>query len=167
MVFFSSCHEKCKPLSTTFSGTPLVDSTNDKRLFRLVHNTTTNTDYFAYYYANTVSVDTTHTPHTISVVAQAGTYDTSKQVWMLRNTMYTTTAYSSISMNTDTVAATYVGPFDPTTGQFYTKTGYLHYVNKFTGLDSTLCPISRIIYWNQNSFGQPVAIGFVSQQDLH
>jgi hypothetical protein len=171
--FFSSCnnnggkddHGHLNPLCST--GNAIQDSVLDKRLFRLVHNTSPYGSYFVYYYTNTLLVDSTHNPPKLTLTAQTVRYDSLNSASVLRNSSTSSQASSSVSVSTDTAAATYIGPFDPNNGQFYTSKGYLHYVNLSTFGDSTLCPVTRIVYWNQSGKGQPIGIGFVAQTDLH
>jgi len=168
-LFFSSCHnsgKNDKPLGTTYSGSPLIDSVNYRKIFTLQHNTTNGYNYLGYYVANTVVVDTNVTPHTISIQAQAARFDSVNEAWVLHATSISSLMYSNISVNTDTIAAVYAGPFDPVGGQFYTYKGYLYYTSKYIN-DSAICPISSIIYWNQSGAGAGVAIGWVAQNDLH
>ncbi len=174
-AFFSSCNNhgvkknEVDPGPLSATGNAIQDSVLDKRLFRLVHNSSPNAygNYFVYYYTNTLVVDTTHNPPKLTLTAQTARYDSVNSASVLRNSTTSSQVSSNVSISTDTVAATYLGPFSPDNGRFYTSKGYLHYVNNSTFGDSTLCPVSRIVYWNQNGNGQPIAIGYATQGDLH
>ena len=170
ITLFSSCNcgKGCKPQPpSTATGSAIQDSLLDQRLFRLVHNSSTGSNYFAYYYTNTLIVDTTQSPPKLTLTGQAAKYDSTNQSWVLHNGATTSQVSSAVSVNTDIALAKYLGPFDPILGQFYTSKGYLHYFNSSTFGDSTLCPVSRIVYWNQNGKGQPISVGYVQQNDLH
>jgi hypothetical protein len=164
-MFFSSCNNSNKPVPlTTSSGTSIQDTMLPKVLVKLVHTGTAN--YLAYYFTNSLVVDTTHTPPVLTLYAQSARYDSTNDSYVLHNGSTTSQVSSQISLNTDTVIAYSAGPFDPVAGQFYTKKGYLHYCSK-TVPDTTICPIASVVYYNQNGSGQPVIVGYVSQEELH
>ena len=166
LMFFSSCNNNCKPGPLTISsGSNLQDTVLPKLLVKCVH--TAGANYLAYYWTNSLVVDTTHTPPLLTINAQSARYDSTNESYILHNGGTTSQVSSQISLNTDTVTAYSAGPFDPVAGQFYTKKGYLHYSNKSTLTDTTICPIASIVYYNQKGSGQPVLIGFVQQEDLH
>ena len=60
-------------------------------------------------------------------------------------------------------SVTVVGPFDPTAGVFTSVRGRLHYIPT-GGTDSTLCPISRLVWVNQGTGG--IVVGYLTQTDI-
>jgi len=168
VVFFSSCDNKAetksKPL-TSSSGLSLQDTVLPKLLVKFAHTATGN--YLAYYWPNSLVVDTFTTPPTLTLQAQSAYYDSSNESWILHNGSTTSQVSSAVSVHTDTVIANYAGPYDPVNGQLYTYKGYLYYYNKTSGLTTQVCPIASLVYLNQNSSGAAVSIGFIEQQDLH
>ena len=146
-MFFSSCNNNCKPVPlTTSGGSNLQDTVLPKLLVKFVH--TGGANYLAYYWTNSLVVDTTHTPEVLTLNAQSARYDSSNESYIVHNGVSTSQVSSQISLNTDTVTAFTAGPFDPVAGQFTTKKGYLHYCSK-TIVDTTICPIASIVYYNQ------------------
>lgn len=162
-IFLSSCNPKPIPLKTS-TGAPLQDTVLPKLMVKLVHNGSFN--YLAYYWANSLIVDTTTSPPRLTVTAQSARYDSSNSSFVLHNGSTTSQVSSSISLYTDTVAVNYCGPFDPTTGQFCTVKGYLHYKSSKIG-DTCICPIASVIYYNQSSNGSAISVGYTGQADLH
>ena len=165
-LFFSSCNCCHKPNSAS-AGSSLQDSILPMLLVKLVHTGSQN--YLAYYWTNSLVVDTTHTPNILTLTAQSARYDSTNNSSVLHNGSTTSQVSSNISLYTDTVHATCAGPFDPTTGQFYTVKGYLHYSNKLAGMamDTLICPVASIVYYNQKGSGQGISVGFITQADLH
>lgn len=165
-LFFSACNPKPEPLKTV-SGASLQDSILPKTLFKLVHEGSSY--YFAYYYTNSLVVDTTHTPPGLTLQAQSAYYNATNSSSVLHNGSTTSQVSSTISVNTDTVTASYAGPFDIVNGHLYTYKGYLHYCYSKAagGADSTVCPVAEIVYFDQNGAGAPMGIGFVTQTELH
>ena len=167
VVFFSSCNNKVqtpgRPLATS-SGSSLQDTVLPKLLVKLVHTSSAN--FLAYYWTNSLVVDTTQNPPQLTLMAQSAKYDATNDSYVLHNGSTTSQVSSALTVATDTVIANYAGPFDPTIGRFYTLKGYLHYTSKYIA-DTCICPIASIVYYNQNGTGAAVSIGFVMQQDLH
>ena len=166
VIFFSSCNPKPIPL-TTSSGLSLQDTVLPKTLFKLVKEGGNN--YLAYYFINSLVVDTTHSPPLLTLMAQSAAYDASNSSSVLHNGTTTSQVSSTVSVNTDTVNAVCSGPFDVVNGRIYSYKGYLHYVYpKSAGsADTCICPVASIIYYNQNSSGAPMLVGHVAQTDLH
>ena len=164
IAFFSSCHccNPAPPKST--SGVAIQDSTLNNVLLRLVHSGSVN--YLAYYWTNTLVVDTTKTPTALTIIAQSARYDSTNQSFVLHNGKTTSQISSQISLYTDTVNPVCAGPFDVVAGKLFTSKGYLHYSSK-TITDTTICPIAAIVYINQSGTGKPTTVGYVAQADLH
>ena len=165
-LFFSSCNCCQKPNSAS-AGTSLQDTILPKLLVKLVHTGSQN--YLAYYWTNSLVVDTTHTPNILTLTAQSARYDSTNNSYVLHNGATTSQVSSNISLYTDTVHATCAGPFDPTTGQFYTSKGYLHYSTKLAGgpSDTLICPVACIVYYNQKGTGLGINVGYIGNADLH
>ena len=165
-LFFSSCNPKPAPL-TTSTGMSLQDTVLPKTLFKLVREGSSN--YLAYYFINSLKVDTTQNPPLLTLAAQSAAYDATNTSSVVHNGTSTSQVSSTISLNTDTVNAVCAGPFDVVNGRIYSYKGYLHYVYpKAAGsADSCICPVASIVYYSQNSSGGPMLIGFVVQNDLH
>jgi hypothetical protein len=167
-VFLTSCNNKpCPPQSGGTTGSSLQDTVLPKMLFKLVHEGSNY--YFAYYWVSAMTVDTTQNPPKLTMAAQSACYNSSNSSSVLHNGSTTSQVSSPISVNTDTVVANTAGPFDVVNGQIYSYKGYLHYVYPKTAgaTDSTICPVTEIVYYNQNGPGQPMVIGYVVQNDLH
>lgn len=167
-MFLISCNPKPEPLrSGVSSGASLQDTILPKVLFKLVHEGSSY--YFAYYYTNSLVVDNTSSPPTLTLAAQSAKYDATNASSVLHNGSTTSQISSAVSVNTDTVSAVYAGPFDIVNGRIYSVKGYLHYVYPLTAgsYDSCICAIATVVYYNQNTSGGTMAIGYVSQNDLH
>jgi len=162
-LFFSSC-KCCGPRSSSASGSSLQDTVLPKLLVKFVHTSSAN--YLAYYWTNSLVVDTTKSPMTLTLNAQSAYYDATNNSSIIHNGSTTSQVSSTVSVNNDTVSAIYAGSFDPVAGQLYTYKGYLYYNSKTAGA-TQICPISSIVYYNQNGAGQPIAIGYVGPADLH
>ena len=164
VAFFSSCR-CCNPAPPkTTSGIAIQDSSLNNVMLRLVHSGSVN--YLAYYFTPTLVVDTTKTPAALTIMAQSARYDSTNESFVLHNGKTSSQISSQISLYTDTVKPICCGPFDVTNGKLFTSKGYLHYSSK-TITDSTICPISTIVYINQTGTGKPATIGYVAQGELH
>ena len=166
-LFFTACNKPCPPQSSGASGSSLQDTVLPKMLFKLVHEGSNY--YFAYYWVNSMVVDTTQNPPKLTLMAQSASYSATNASSVLHNGTSTSQVSSPVSVNTDTVVAATAGPFDVVNGQLYTSKGYLHYVYSKTagGYDSCICPIAEVVYYNQNGPGSPMLVGFIQQIDLH
>ena len=163
-AFLSSCNPRPATPLTISTGTSLQDTLLPKLLFKLVHEGSNY--YFAYYGVNSMVVDTTTSPPTLTMTAQSAAYSATNTSSVIHNGTTTSQVSSTQSVNTDTVTAVCAGPFNMSTGYIYSSKGYLHYTSKATG-DTCICTVTDIVYFNQSGAGQSLLIGYVTQVDLH